>query len=85
MKTSLKAFFDKVVATYNANGLFHSTVVGLEVAVSSYITSYAGGFPTSKAALVSFFLGLAGVMWGVIKGGLRQYAQRQALQKVQGK
>jgi hypothetical protein len=67
---------------YNTNTLFHSFVLGLEMALVSFITSYNGGLPTTKAAWVSLALGVGGAVWGAIK---RWLANNVATQPVAAK
>lgn len=59
--------WEKIVNFYNTNAAFHSFVVALEMAVVSFVTSYNGGVPATKAALVSLCFAFAGAIWGAVK------------------
>jgi hypothetical protein len=67
----MKAFVNKIVALYTANGKFHAFVVALEFAAVGFVTTYQGGLPTGRDGWSAFFAGLAGAVWGGVKGWLR--------------
>jgi hypothetical protein len=60
-------FFKKILNFYNTNTYFHSFILALEAAVISFVASYHGGVPASKAAWLSLLFAFAGALWGAIK------------------
>lgn len=66
----MKTLISKIASLYATNVKFHSLVVGLEIAVASFITSYSGGLPTNKAGWTALGLGVGAAVWGAVKGWL---------------
>lgn len=53
-----------IINYYNTTPWFHSLVQALLLALASFTTSWNGGLPTTKAALVALLAGLGGALWG---------------------
>ena len=59
---TIKVWLQKLAYYYKTNAKFHSFVYGIEIAVSTALVTYSGGWPTSKnawIALISFVGGIA--------------------------
>jgi hypothetical protein len=56
-----------IVNFYNTNSYFHSFVIAMEMAIVSFVTSYDGGLPTTKSALVSLAFAVGGALWAALK------------------
>jgi len=67
----MKAFIQKVVALYAANGKFHSFVVAVEFAIVGFLTTYQGGLPVGRDGWSALGAGILGAIWGAVKGWLR--------------
>jgi hypothetical protein len=72
--------WQKLLNFYNTNAVFHSFVVGMEMATVSFITSYNGGLPTTKAEWVSVAAGVGGMLWGALKRWLATNVATTGLQ-----
>jgi hypothetical protein len=62
----------KIINYYNTNAKFHAFVLGLEMSIATALTSYSGGFPTTKSAWIAFAAFIGGAAWGGIKRWLQQ-------------
>jgi len=61
--------WERLMNFYNTSAAFHSFVVALEYAAISFITSYQGGVPSSKAG----WLALGGAFLGALVGGIKRW------------
>ena len=68
-----------IVNLYNTNTYFHSLVLAIEAALISFVTSYNGGIPTTKAAWLSVLFALGGAIWGAVKRYLASNAATKSV------